>query len=262
MIRRQILVCSVAALLLAGCSDHDLPYYQSHLDEAKAKQEECEASMKSAFMSQDEDKLKSVVEDKECIAADKANREYRYAQAELAAKKRQEEAAKKEAEAQRQYDEEYAKAKESLSAASTEEFFKSGEDCTPKMWGKPSAACKAYNELEEGKLNTALSALITQFPKDKLKAQSEDRCSGINFDKTACDLLRKAVTKQQKDQVAFYLENRESLRTDFNDCVNRIKSLNKDQKYNDANEFARSYQCSMAQRAAQELKVFGFNKTI
>lgn len=78
---------AIAFVALSGCSKKDTAYYQEHIDDAKAKKSECEASMAKAFMAQDEKKVNEIDADVECNAAEKALQNYREQQRKLAEEK-------------------------------------------------------------------------------------------------------------------------------------------------------------------------------
>ncbi len=260
--RRHLLATTVAATLLAGCSEHDLPYYQSHLDEAQTKVNECKDALKTAFVAQDKDALKKVAEDGECRAADQARREYQQQLAEQERALREEESKKQKAEAERQYAADYEQAKADLAGLRDDAFFDYSKQCKLVIFGQPSAQCKAFTELEPARSEAAVVALITRFPKEQLITYKKDHCQGINFSESQCQLSERAVDKQHDDQIAFYLNNRDQLKTDFNNCNEQITQLKKERKYDESSEFAHTYQCKLALEAAGHLKVYGYGKPL
>ncbi|MDH2433799.1 hypothetical protein QCD60_14595 [Pokkaliibacter sp. MBI-7] len=260
--RRHLLAMTAAAALLAGCSEHDLPYYQSHLDEAQTKVSECKDALKSAFVTRDKDALQNVAEDAECRAAEQAQHDYQRQLAEQERALREEEAKKQKAEQERQYTADYEQAKTDLPKLSDDDFFAYRKQCGNVIFAQPSAQCKAFAELEPARTEAAVVALITRFPKDQLITYKKDHCQGINFSESQCQLSEKAVDKQHDDQIALYLNNRDQLKTDFNSCNEQITQLKKERKYDESSELAHTYQCRLAMEAAQHLKVYGYGKPL
>ena len=87
-------------------------------------------------------------------------------------------------------------------------------------------------------------------------------CKGINFDEVKCELTRKAIDKQEQEQVDYYLTNRDVLLSVFNTCQSRYAELRKGSKYTEAQKAIETFDCKHAARAAKKLKVYSFSNPI
>jgi hypothetical protein len=247
---------------LTACSKHDLAYYQGNLDEAQEKVAECEAAAEEAFKSADKEEITAILEDAECRAADKVHREHKHELAKLERKKRQEERERKRAEEEKAYQVEYEKQKPLVAALSIEEFYAAQKECHRTFSMKPAPKCKAIDDMKKEKDDAEIGALIKKYPGDALKTFNKESCQGLKFSEVYCSLSRNAVNKQSKDKVEYYLQNRQELKTVFNQCQKQIKALNTSSKWREANDVARTFKCDTVSKAAQKLRVFGFGKPI
>jgi hypothetical protein len=215
-----------------------------------------------AFSKQDKEKVEALAEDMECKAAHQAYAEYQSKMAELERKKREEERRQKKEREEAQYAKEYEEFKESLGKLGTKQFFAVQSDCSGLSFGKPTAKCKAFNELKDEKSKIEIDALIKKYKGDDLTVFMNKSCKGIGYSDIYCRLSREAVAKQEKDKVNYYLENRSVLKQHFNECQKRQHELWNKRQYSEANEYLRTFQCRLVGRAAQKLNVFDFRKPI
>lgn len=248
-----------AIIVLCACEAKDLAYYQSNLDAAKKKFELCEKTLESSFESENERKIEAIMEDPECRAAETAHKDNEIAIAKLAQKTRQQEEKKKREEEERLFASKLAEQKKALAEVSIDEFYAAQQSCQNDFRG---ATCKAFHEMKEERDAKEVDHLIASHPKEKLEAYTKERCQGIRFSNIHCKLAQTAQRKQTKDVLAFYDTNREQLKSDYNSCYKRIKTLNKAKKYNQAQEVADTYTCKMTGSAAARLGVYHFSKPL
>ncbi len=137
---RKLLLLPITVITIAGCSEHDLDYYKSHIDKAESKIKQCESESEKAFLARDHKKLETLSKDSECNAAKQAYAEHQQAlrQAELERK-------------QAQYTKELKEYTELLSPMPIEEFYSIRKECR-YIYGSRSAKCQAFNDLKDAKL--------------------------------------------------------------------------------------------------------------
>lgn len=242
-----LLVPLLFSVVLSGCGEHDLTYYQSNLDDAEAKFSECTREIKAAFMSGDEDGLKSVSEDQECKFAEQAIKEHKKKLAKL-----EREAAKEKFKA------ELADQLALLASAPYEEFAAISTECgfitsTPR--------CKAYKQLEKQRLDDEVKLLLDKHSGSELEALHKP-CAGTWPSTASCNLSNAALKSAIDTQVSYFVEHREQLVTAFNVCQKEIVSLNRSNKYQEGAKVASKFKCSTASTAAQKLGVYGFSNPI
>ncbi|MUJ27917.1 hypothetical protein GNP73_07985 [Aliivibrio fischeri] len=243
---------------LTACSERDFTYYQANIDKAQEKIAECEIEMKKAFMDGDAVRLQKTAEDVECKAATNAYNEYERKVAQLERDKREEEQRKQRELDEAQFAKDLEKYTNQLTNMSFEEFYKFDRNCSFSR----TAQCKAFKNLKEARTADELSRLITQYPKEQLEAYSQKQCKGIEYDKNRCSLSRDAVYKQKKDQVNYYLDNRNALVSMFNTCQAKYAKFRKAQKFTDAQKSVDTFDCRMVANAASKLNVYSFAKPI
>ncbi|MBI2381380.1 MAG: hypothetical protein HYV16_11565 [Gammaproteobacteria bacterium] len=255
-------VALLALASLTACSKHDLPYYQDNLDAAASKVEECETAMKAAFMAKDEDNIKAVLQDPECRAADKAHKDHKNALAAQKAKLQEEELRRKKAEDEKAYAAQYAEHKQSLESMPITDFHRIQQECL-KNWSAPiTAQCKAAKELKESRHAAEVSVLLEKYKEDALTSFADKQCHGMDYNELYCELSHSAINKQREDQIAYYLSNRDGLKMVFNQCHEKYLTLRKSQKWKEAREAVETFPCRMVSKAAQKLRIFGFNQPI
>ncbi len=247
----------------AGFFTHDLQYYETHLDDAKEKMDECFKSLQHALIDKDEDKIKELEQDSECDHADRALKE---------AKSREEEARREIEEKQRK--ERQAKNKALFLQKKQEyilkykdmpylEFLKDAEKCqyyrhygnifTPK-----DSQCVAWKEMKKEKETIALDKLDATYPDKKLLDYKNKVCKRVQYGNIACNFAVLAFQHREESVIKNYLENRDLLKKDFNDCYAKITAFNKQRKFQEAQNVSNTYKCYMTYKAAQKLNIYGF----
>lgn len=136
-------------LFLSACSERDLTYYQTHLDDAEAKVKACEEALEAAFRSEDADRLKTLVEDVECDAAKQAYSEYQREIAALERKQREEERRKQRELQEQQYAADYERHKKELATLTREGYSALGRECGSYVHPRSSAKCRAYHDTKD-----------------------------------------------------------------------------------------------------------------
>ncbi|MBY6224336.1 hypothetical protein [Ferrimonas balearica] len=250
--------CASFALLLglSACSERDLLYYQSNLDEAKMKVEECKETILDSISSKDKESLKSAFEDPECKAAATAYDDYRKQRAKAEREKREEEE-------RLVYERDFSKYISEFKAMSFSDFYMIAKGCNTFSENyKRSAKCKAFDEVEESKVEENVNALIEKYPGESLIEFRKGKCKGTGYDKGECFISREAVKQQRNSMVQNYLDNREALKSTFNACQKEYSRLRKSKKFAEANRHEESFECDMVLEAAKQLKVFSFSKPI
>lgn len=250
------------ALLQAGFFDHDKEYYDKHPQEAKEKNELCEKAVVTALKNGDMKLAEKYSKDEECTASRKSYSEYRAkirkAKYEAEKKKRKEELAKKKA----AFESEYKKYYDSYKKADFEAYNKDRQECIRHMVWTSSyrledAKCKAWKDLKKEKEQARIDTIIKENPEDKLIEYQKSSCNKYGY---KCDLANRALYKEKEERAKYYLAHKDILKRDFNDCYNKIDSLNKKSKYKESQKVKNSYKCMTAAKAAQKLKIYGYYK--
>lgn len=248
-------------ILFAGSfawSKHDLSYYLSHPDDASKKIRECDAAMEKAFIDKDGDKLNEISADSECKAAQKAHKEYKRQQ--YREKQRAREKAK--ADAKNKYEQEFQRHKKRLAAMGTAEFFAQQQQaCAAARLGRVRPpACKAFNDLKASKTKAAVNELLNKYDSEQLLAYKKKKCSAGRYDVVNCGFAGEAMKKRLKEKLEYYSSNPAALKSVFNQCQRKYKSLKKKGKHKEAMHHIRTFRCNTARTAAKKLKVYDFSK--
>ena len=260
MYRKLFIVVLTTSLF--ACSDNDLSYYQSHLDEAKDKVQECETLFKEAIIAQDVDELKTLSEDLECKAARKARSEYRRELAQMKKKQLREEQQKQLELDKQKFITEYKRYKNEFTDMKFELFYDIKKECNRSFYSGPSAKCKAFKELQKTKWDAEIGILIEKYDGDKLVKFNKEWCRGLKHNQAYCEISHDAVEKQRKDKIEYFLANRDILKTVFNKCQSKYKKLWNSRGFAAARQYIQTFQCSTVSKAAAKLRVFNFSKPI
>lgn len=259
----KILAFTLCAVSLVGCSEHDEEYYAGNLEAAQTKVKECEERTKQAFLEKDKDKLQSISEDKECIAADKIYRIHKSKLRKIEHEQQQERLKKEQEEKSKKFDAEYKKHITELETLPYTDFLVVQEQhCKRLTFEKVKPICKAFNELKPIKENEQINILKQKYKDKELEDYKDGVCKGLSFDKIQCSLSKQAVREQREEIKTYYLDNRDALKKDFNECSNRYSAFRKAGKHREATQSLKEYKCQMVGKAARELKVYSFKKPI
>mgnify|MGYP000055952275 CR=1 FL=1 len=254
-------ITTVIALstILTACGDRDLEYYQSNLDSAETKVQQCQKDMEAAFSKRDEKGLKAVSEDLECNFADKAVRDHKSKIARLKREKERAEREQKRITAEKAFNEEYQKQLSQLEAMTYEEFAANSEKCT--SYSNRIPLCKAFRELEAPRKDKEVTLLISKYSGEELDTMNKE-CKSVWPKTPNCQIINMSIRKAEADQVSAFLENKPQLVSDFNSCQKQFSTLNKSNKYQEASLFTQTFPCRTASQAARKLGVYGFSRPI
>ena len=272
-------VSGLIVLSIVGCGEKNKEYYEANIDKAEQKSIECETSMKKALEAKNKNKFESLAKDKECNIAYKVMKEHKQHIAELQREIKRKEYEKKRIEEERikeeekkklekekaekavLFEKEYMKELSSLETMKYTKFDKIKETCT--MWSvtlSTSAKCKAYFELKEAKKLAEINQLKEKYPKGKLEVFRDKVCKGLNYDKVYCELSQKGASELESETISHYVNHRDILKMDFNQCQSEYLRLKG--KWKERNALTNSFKCRTVSRAAGKLKVYGFSKPI
>jgi len=259
----KILAFTLCAVSLVGCSERNEEYYAGNLEAAQTKVQECEDQTKQAFIEKDKDKLQSISEDKECLAAQNIYRTHKSNLRKLEREQQQERLEKEQQEQVKKFEAAYKKHTKKLKTLSYADFLVVQEQhCKRLTFEKIKPICKAFNDLKPIKDNEQVIILKQKFKDKELEVYKEGVCMGLSFDETQCSLSKRAVREQQEEVQTYYLNNRDALKKDFNECSNRYSTFRKAGKHREATESLKEYKCQMVGKAARKLKVYSFKKPI
>ena len=275
----KFVVSGLIVLSIVGCGEKNKEYYETNIDKAEQKNIECETSMKEALIAKNKNKFESLAKDKECNIARNVMHEHKQHLAELQReinrkeyeKKRIEEVKireeekkkleKEKAEKAVLFEKEYMKEISSLETMQYAKFDKIKETCT--MWSvtsTTSAKCKAYLELKEAKKLAEINKLKETYPKGNLEIFRDKVCKGLNFDKVYCELSQQGARELESETIAYYVDHRDILKIDFNQCQSEYQRLKG--KWKERGALADSFKCRTVGSAAAKLNVYGFSKPI
>lgn len=258
---KYIIFLGLSATLFAGFFDHDLSYYQSHPEEAKAKIESCQKEIAHAMIDKNKEKIISIQSDKECLASGQAYKEHerkiRQAAYEKEKKIIAEEKAKNDAifnEAHKTYSLEFKSLK-------YDQFMEHRKDCTryvsEKDYPKKAAKCKVFKELKNEKENEAVEEILSNYSQDKLFSYRDQVCKNTPYGDSKCEVARKAVNKAVKKQKDIYISDKILLKENFNECHKKYAKLYLNSKFMEAESIQKTYKCYTAKEAAMQVyKVF------
>ncbi|QUE32426.1 hypothetical protein [Francisella philomiragia] len=246
----------LAFLMLAGCSSHDEEYYKNHIDEAKTKYKECNEALNSAFMSSDKNKYEKTLKNPECIAADKAVKDYEQKLAEA-----------RKQEAEKKYKEEYSKSSVLFEKMSYKDFFNYKKNCS--LYGgymsTGTTECKAYFDLQSQKESEEIANINNKYSGEALIKFKEESCKGSNvntMNDAYCYISNKALEGQMKEKVSYYIAHKDELKKDFNECQKEYVTLKKQKGYSEAYKYLSTFKCDTAGKAAREYGVYNFDRPV
>lgn len=209
--RKQLCLVLGLALGLTACKEKDEAYYLEHIDDAKAKMEQCEKDARSAMEAKDKDALeKLMAKGSECNLANNAIREHKRQEWE---KEKQARQAQKAAEIAQ----EKAKLQQQYGEQSWQEFAKTftNSACANRWDSKPE--CEAMKALYAEKTDPAI-AQFSQQPLQDLLAQEAQYCKQDKRRYSACDVWQKGVElRATQDFEAMSLEELNKLKAYDND---------------------------------------------
>jgi len=264
----KFVVSGLIILSIVGCGEKNKEYYEANIDKSEQKNIECETSIKEALKAKNKNKFESLVKDKECNIARKVMKEHKQHIAELQREIERKEYEKKRIEEEKEkakkaalFEKEYVQELSSLETMEYVKFDKIKETCT--MWSvtsSTSAKCKAYLELKEAKKLAEIKQLKEKYPKGSLEVFRNKVCKGLNFDKIYCELSQKGARELESETINRYVNHRDILKIDFNQCQSEYQKLRG--KWIERDAYINSFKCRTVGRAAAELKVYGFSKPI
>ena len=257
--KAKLIILALLSITLTACGDKDLEYYQSNLDAAETKVEQCQKDMANAFNKADEEALKAVSEDLECNFADKAVKAHKSKIAKLKREKERAEREQKRIATEKAFNEEYQKKLAQLKAMPYQEFASQKLNCP--SFGTPSPECKAYRELRRPRKEQAVQEMVSKHSGEALDKLNKD-CKSAFPQTVQCQIANLSLRKAEADQVSAFLEDKPQLVSDFNSCQKQFSTLNKAKKYQEASHFTRTFSCRTASKAAQKLGVYGFSRPI
>ena len=166
--------------------------------------------------------------------------------AQIEQKRRDDEQRKRRKLERAQYAADVATYRNEFSAMPMADFYDIRHECSRWGFSKPSAKCKAFEEIKEAKVDV----LIKKYEGEKLVNYSGKQCQGIKYmdydDNVNCQLSYDAVKKQRKDKIAYYLANAEALESVLSDCQTQ-KSKWKKEGYQLG--YKEAFQCGVAKDA-------------
>jgi len=268
----KFIVSGLIVLSIVGCGEKNKEYYEANIDKAEQKNIECETSMKEALVAKNKNKFESLAKDKECNIAHKVIQEHKQHISELQREINRKEYEKKQIEEEKirekekaekavLFEKEYMKELTSLKIMQYAKFDKIKETCT--MWrvtSTTSAKCKAYLELKEAKRLTEINQLKEKYPKGNLEVFRDNVCKGLDFDKVYCELSQEGARELVSETIEHYVDHRDTLRIDFNQCQSEYQRLQG--KWEERGALTDSFKCRTVGSAAAKLKVYGFSKPI
>lgn len=285
---KKWIIC-LSAFALMACSEKDKEYYLSHADQAQEKVKQCRQQQEQAFSNNDKQKFRQIEQDKECQAAREAVKEHRRQQAE---KERLEREAQEKAaieQAKQKFNTEFGQ----LNWQQFAPHFVNHQ-CGKMYIGNKDFECRAFKELydekvaqaksELGKLNFAdLLAQEKQYcSRDKrqystcwiweqaLEEVGKAHFSSLPFAQSAefesalcvydgrslaaCNTWRTVSREQEKQIIKAYTQNYESLKQDYNQCVQRLAEIADTWKNHEKRmQISDKYPCPQAKSARSEL---------
>lgn len=257
--KAKIATAIALSTILSACGEKNLEHYQSNLDAAESKVEQCQKDMEAAYNKGDEKGLKAVSEDLECGFADKAVRDHQRKIAKLKLEKERAEREKKRIAAEKAFNEEYQKHLAELKAMPYEHFVSKKEECRFHPHQKP--LCKAFLELEAPRRDEEIQQLISKHSGEELDVMNKG-CKNIWPKTPSCQIIDMSIRKAEADQVSTFLVDKPQLVSDFNSCQKQFSTLNKAKKYQEASHFTQTFPCRTASQAARKLGVYGFSRPI
>ncbi len=251
--------CMLAILLITcvSCSKPDVAYYKNNLDEAETRLKQCEIDIVAAIRANDKDTIEALQSDKECLAAEVALKEHRKKLAEDAAVERQ----KLAQEARVRFEKQLSVKKEELSSVELDELIKKKKDC-PFTRRNDDPECAAVVMVLKSRTEAEKQRISEDYQGESLVAYSAKLCQGIEFHELKCTLSKDVIKEQRKMTVASYLDDREKLKSTFNECQANYQKLRSDKKRNEARDYSKTWKCSTVLEAAKKIKIRNFSKPI
>lgn len=247
---RALLALSVAGFLLVGCGDRDEAYYLEHMDKADEKISDCNRQMMKAFDRKDTGAAEKIRESPECQAADRAIREFKRINREKEALEREaKEKAESEA-AKKAVAQEYGQ-------QTWQEYIVSyaNSECAESLYYTESSKCRAMKAFYQDKFQQGRQTL-SEIPFEKLSSAENTYCRQDKRQYSVCQVWRETVAQQEKDLVENYVKNHELLKTDYNQCVDKVLAAKKQpQWWTLISDIRDSYPCQQTVKARGQLKL-------
>lgn len=245
----KLLLLSVSGLLLVGCGDKDEAYYLEHMDKANEKISDCEKQMMKAFEERDKDTAEKIQKNPECKAAHNAVREFKRTERE---KERQEKEAKEKAESEAAKN---AVAQE-YGQQTWQEYIVSyaNSDCAESLFTE-SSKCSAMKALYKDKFQQGKNELY-KIPFEKLSLAENTYCKQDKRQYSVCQVWKETVEQQEKEIVENYVKNYDSLKRDYNQCVDKALVAKKQpQSWKLISDIRDSYPCQQTVKARSQLQL-------
>ncbi len=249
--RIKFIIAVSVAFIVAGCADKNLEYYTGNIDEAESTVAECKKALEEAFASQDRKQLEEISKNPDCVFATQAVKEHKRNMAILEQELKEEEFKKK-------HSEQLA----ALKKLSYLEFYKIKEECGINYFTEKTVKCKAYSDLRTEMDIAEIDVLKKKYSEGELEGFRDKSCKGMAYEEAYCALATVAANQQQEERVEFYLKNRDELKRVFNACHETYIRLRKSGKRKEASISVKTYQCSLAGKAAAKLRIYSFRKPI
>lgn len=246
---RMLFVLSVLSCFLVGCGDKDDEYYINHIDKAQEKMNDCEKQMTKAFTKRDKAAIEKIRKNTECQSARDAIMVHQRIELE---KKQQEKEAKEKAE--------LAAAREAAAKEYGKQTWQqyivtyANSDCAESFFTKNNK-CQAMEEIYKDKFQQGKDELY-QIPFEKLSLAEDTYCKQDKRRYSACQIWKEVVDKQEKEIVENYVKNYAALKTDYNQCVDKvIATENQPQSWKLITNIRDSYPCKQTIKARQQLQL-------
>lgn len=277
--------------LLTACGDKDTAYYLKNIDKAKEKSSECSNKVAEAFLKRDTKLIEKLGKDKECLSADEALKEHKRLERE---RKKAKQEAKEKAELEKAkseisvkyqgldwkqavtqyvnsecnkkffigsddyhckaeqsiYDENVAKGKLELEKLDYYQLMeKESEYCSRDKRNK--STCSVWGEV----LSEAAKKVLSPLNYPDIENKEGEFCQpNQEYNHPACQTWREINREKEQALVEQYVADYDSLRKDYNHCVEQLKPLIGDwQKYSLVNKISSSYPCKQARNARIKL---------
>ncbi|MGC7559944.1 hypothetical protein [Pasteurella sp. PK-2025] len=286
---KKLTIISVV-LALVACGEKDQAYYLKNPEKAEAKFKQCRAQIDDAFRSDNEEAYKKIKNDAECNAARAAFNEHRRQQEEKErlAREAEEKALIDEAKKTLQaefgklewqdfatqyvntecagtyikdsdyrcrgfkslYEEKVAEGLAQLSKVAFDDL-KNQEKQYCSRDKRSFSACDIWKKAFE----MSSEKHFSQFSIEALSPLREQNCTyDAQHNQILCSTWEKVYNKKSQDVIDNYVKNYESLKKDYNQCVQRLAEMGNDWKnYKKRQAVSDYYPCAQAQKARSQL---------
>ncbi len=244
-------------VLLSGCGKKDYAFYKENIGEAEVRLKLCEQAAIDAVKTLNQDKLDELRKDEECLAADQAKKDHKKELAEQRAAERREIAAERK----KQFDTAVENLLVKFEALELKELESLHTTC--KSYNRDQRPeCFAKDTIVKRKIEALKQSLSDQYQGEALETYSAKMCAGIDYDKNQCDLTKDLLKEQRASAISAYLDNRDSLKSDFNDCQSHYQGLLDKKKRREASDYLNTWKCSTVGDAAKRIKIRNFRDPI